>query len=278
MNNYWPIRLNWSTGFIVLGLACAPPKAPTQSGSKAVAVGKPQVAETRPVALADLQARETSGLGELPVVAGDGTWRAALLGKGSPHVAKLNNGVYEVKADIGASAPMQCSVFAADVSGGVWLNAVLDRARKSVQMLNVEPQAIEVVGNHVSLDMLGTYLANQKGTKAVGEIKIYILSGSDRGFVCFHDELGYAKTFGASVRSMARSFELLHEPWQVEGIEIYRAEIEGHPVGFDQHYLPKSDPTRLQHPGLKPRWKTCEALRRSVPCELIDASRIRTTW
>jgi hypothetical protein len=28
----------------------------------------------------------------------------------------------------------------------------------------------------------------------------------------------------------------MHEPWQVEGVEINRAELDGHPVGFSQHY------------------------------------------
>lgn len=184
--------------------------------------------------LAALRARETEGLGELPVVAGDGTWRGALLAKRGPTVSKADKGVYLVKADIGAQTPMECSVFPTDISGGVWLSAVLDGARKTVQMINVEPKGVEVVGNYVGMDVVGTY-TTQNG-KAIGEIKIYILSGSDRGFVCFHDELGYAKTFGASARSLAKSFELLHEPWQIEGIEISRAEIEGHPVGFSQHY------------------------------------------
>lgn len=172
----------------------------------------------------------------MPVVAGDGTWRAALLSKSSPAVDRTDKRVYQVKADIGAKSPMQCSVFPSDLSGGVWLSAVLDSARQTVQMINVEPKGIEVIGNHVGMDVLGTYTADTKAGKAIGEIKIFILSGSDRGFVCFHDELGYSKTFGASARSLAKSFELMHEPWQIEGLEINRAEVDGHPVGFSQHY------------------------------------------
>jgi len=189
-----------------------------------------------PVALADLRARETVGLGEMPVVAGDGTWRGALLSKSKPTVERSNNDIYQVKANIGASSEMQCTVFSSDLSGGIWLSAVLDGARKSVNMINVEPKGIEVIGNHVGMDVVGTYTAETKTGKAIGEIKIFILSGSDRGFVCFHDELGYTKTFGASARSLAKSFELLHEPWQIEGLEISRAEIDEHPVGFNQHY------------------------------------------
>ncbi len=190
----------------------------------------------KPVALAELRARETDGLGEMPVVAGDGTWRGALLSKSKPTVERQSRDIYQVKSDIGAQSQMQCTVFSTDLSGGVWLSAVLDGARKSVQMLNVEPKGIEVIGNHVGMDVIGTYTADTKNGKAIGEIKIFILSGSDRGFECFHDELGYSKTFGASARSLAKSFELLHEPWQIEGIEISRAEIDEHPVGFNQHY------------------------------------------
>jgi hypothetical protein len=219
----------------LLLVACAPKTGQVQAGSTPSST-EPAGAGKTPVAIAELRARETKGLGELPVVAGDGTWRGALLAKTSPTVSKTEHGVYQVKADIGARSAMECSVFPTDISGGVWLSAVLDGARKSVQMLSVEPKGIEVVGNHVSMDVIATYTAELKSGKAIGEMKIYILSGSDRGFVCYHDELGYVSTFGTSARLFARSFELMHEPWQVEGVEINRAELDGHPVGFSQHY------------------------------------------
>ncbi len=217
-----------------LGSACVPKHraadaSSTSAGSKATDTGKP-------VALADLRARETDGLGEMPVVAGDGTWRGALLSKTKPTVTRSDNDIYEIKADIGAQSSMECTLFSTDLNAGLWLSAVLNEARKSVHMLNVEAKGIEVLGNHVGMDVIGTYTTETKNGKAIGEIKIFILSGSDRGFVCFHDELGYSKTFGASARSLAKSFELLHEPWQIEGIEISRAEIDEHPVGFNQHY------------------------------------------
>lgn len=222
-------------GVFVTLLGCAPRQTQLQP-SPTSAKSEPQSTGNGPVAFAELRARETKGLGEVPVVAGDGTWRGALLAKSRPTVVKTEQGVYQVKADIGAHSSMECSVFPTDISGGVWLSAVLDGARKKVQMINVEPKGIEVVGNHVSMDVLATYTAELATGKAIGEMKIYILSSSDRGFVCYHDELGYGETFGTSARVLARSFELMHEPWQVEGLEIDRAELDGHPVGFSQHY------------------------------------------
>jgi len=225
---------------VLVSLLCLVPACVHKHRSARAGAASPTAAgaasSNAPVALADLRARETNGLGEMPVVAGDGTWRGALLSKTKPSVERTNNDIYQIKANIGASSDMQCTVFSSDLSGGIWLSAVLDGARKTVQMINVETKGIEVIGNHVGMDVVGTYTAQTDTGKAIGEIKIFILSGSDRGFVCFHDELGYSKTFGASARSLAKSFELLHEPWQIEGIEISRAEIDEHPVGFNQNY------------------------------------------
>jgi|GEM_PF-3529406 len=235
MYEHGSYRAAWLVPLTLTLLCCAPKNAPVQA-SAAPAQSNAGPSSNAPVAISELRARETKGLGELPVVAGDGIWRGALLAKSSPTVRKTEHGVYQVKADIGARSAMECSVFPTDISGGVWLSAVLDGARKSVQMLSVEPKGIEVVGNYVSMDVIATYTAELKTGKALGEMKVYILSGSDRGFVCYHDELGYRATFGTSARLFARSFQLMHEPWQVEGIEINRAELDGHPVGFSQHY------------------------------------------
>ena len=220
---------------ICLTTACVPKQQKATDGSNPPS-SRSAAGSAKPVDLAVLRARETDGLGEMPVVAGDGKWRGALLSKAKPTVERQKNEIYEVKADIGAQTSMECTVFPSDLNAGLWLSAVLNEARKSVQMLNVETKGIEVIGNHVGMDVVGTYTTETKTGKAIGEIKIFILSGSDRGFVCFHDELGYSKTFGASARSLAKSFELLHEPWQLEGIEINRAEIDERPVGFNQHY------------------------------------------
>lgn len=218
---------------LITAVSCAP-KATQQSGSNSPEGSSSSA--SGPVNLTDLRARESKGLGEMPVVGGDGTWRGALLAKSAPQVQKTEHGFYQVKADIGASTEMECTVFASDISGGVWLSEVLGAARKSVQMVNVEAKNIEVIGNHVGMDVVGTYTAEVHGAKAVGEIKFFVLSGSDRGFVCYHDELGYTATFGAAARLFAKSFELMHEPWQVEGVELARAELDGHPMGFNQHY------------------------------------------
>jgi hypothetical protein len=183
--------------------------------------------------------REIGELAVLPVKAPDGSWTAAVPAKSAPKVATEDN-VVVVLIPIGTVTPVQCQVHAEAIDPGGMINQVLSGAAEKVELKAVAPWAVTVSNDAPAAWVEASYLAQQRGVKAAGHLKLAVNPRPERPLFCFHDEVGYKASFQRVVGAFFDSFKTTTAAQeQPLYLEVQTAHLDQIPIGFSSSRLTK---------------------------------------
>ncbi|NRA64194.1 MAG: hypothetical protein HRU19_06890 [Pseudobacteriovorax sp.] len=151
-----------------------------------------------------------------------------------PSKAKIkteqSQGFFQFPVSIGSDLPVTCQVYESPVSLGSFLQQIYGNLEKQKFQKSL-PQNTEVfkVGDKNALRFSFEYVTPKK---QLGSMKVaYGVIGLDARMICFHDELGYQKTFDKLFKRILKGTSL-KEDFELVRSDLYKTEVNGLAVGF----------------------------------------------
>jgi hypothetical protein len=195
-------------------------------------------AANEPKWLTDAKAREGK-LGAAKEVVSDDKWfKAKLPGKVKNKVEKAD-GSYSIEVDIGTDTPILCEIIPDGFDLANMLRATVDRhvsnleqSSQKVEMRQNEGIDSGAYGRAPWLAARWLFLVNDGKQKNVGQYQHAVFGKDGHGGVCQHDDIGYVKTFGAVVKSLADTLEFSSGTSASYYSEIATVSLGGSRVGI----------------------------------------------
>lgn len=246
---------NSATAFIALALSCACAKKPAESANDArppeptSASGEGAPAPAAEGASPDfdtLMAREATGLAPTELQGPNGAFTARASSAGAVQSA-VTEGIAVVEIPIGSQAPVRCQVFAEDVDPGGTFAGLFTAARTKVEFQRMVPTSVKVVAGAPAAFVRAVYVTAGPRGKALGELKAMFVAAPGHSLLCFHDEVGYEKTFFKVATEFGESIQHKGETRPApQLLEVGQATIQDVPVGYSRN-LTLKDKGKLSH-------------------------------
>jgi len=212
----------------LFGLGCAS----TQGTAAATAVREaPVPADARRELLAALE-REQEPLPVRPLEAPQGRFTARVEAAGDP-VFEDDQDFTVVDLPIGTETAIKCFIYRDSIDVGQSLQAMIGELSSSLRVEALRPVEIVAAGDRPAVFLELDYTTEAPGgQRAAGQVKILAAPHDDLPLVCFHDELGFRRTFRRITQALAASLEPFGKTPRFNELQVFK--INGLPVGFEQ--------------------------------------------
>lgn len=214
---------------VMLGCAAGPRAAPdgTEGPARTTADAKRELLAAMERELEPLQTQPVSA----PQARFTGTVEAA-----APLVIEDETDFTLVDIPIGTRAPIKCFVYRDSIDVGQSLQAMIGALGEDLQIEAVRPTEIAAAGDRPALFMELDYTSDLgNGARAAGQVKLIAAPDDDLPLVCFHDEVGYGRTFRRITRAFAASIAPAGAAPKFAEIQVFQ--VNERPVGFEQRRI-----------------------------------------
>jgi hypothetical protein len=189
--------------------------------------------------LAKLDARELAPLAKKPV--SDGPFSGAVESVSAPVVRHVG-ATRQIDVPIGAGIDIECFVYPKPIDAGGQLLALMKSLPKRIEVKLVAPTDVVVVGEYAVLFVEAAYRAKTPRGLVVGGLKLGVYPHPTTPMLCFHDEVGYHRTFERIVTGFAGSLAVAGaEPQTSRYVDIDVDRLGGNVVGLTRFELVDGD-------------------------------------
>ncbi|WAM28566.1 hypothetical protein [Myxococcus sp. NMCA1] len=195
-------RLTLLSAVLLSGCATSPAANHTESTESKPTPTASAPAEPRTVR--EALAREiTAQLPHKPVEAEGVLFRGKVLAAGTPELMKRPNGVTLLTLPIGTSEPVTCLFYTSAIDAGAAVRSLLESLLDDVTVERVRATDVKSFTGSPAMYLEGDYSRGAAPAVQVGRIKVMVHAAPVLPKTCFHNELGYTKTFLDVTESIA---------------------------------------------------------------------------
>lgn len=186
--------------------------------------------------------REAGTLPSHFVRAPDGSWTASIPGLAPPAVATVKErSLVFVDSAIGSSQPVACQVYDGELEIAGTIQQVLGMAPQHIQVDSIVPWSVTIDNGHPAAWIEAFYLVDRAQGRAGGHLKLAISARDDHPLLCFHDEVGYRKTFRHIAQGFFQSFEPSQKSAEPHYLEVAIRYADEVPIGFKKSVLTEEE-------------------------------------
>ncbi len=253
----------------LLAVACATTPRPTESTAVQT---PPPPADARRELLAALE-RELQPLPTRALQGPEGRFSAQVESAGAA-VLEDEQDFTVVDLPIGTEAAIKCFLYRDSIDVGQSLQAMIQQLSSELQVEALRPVEIIAAGDRPAIFMELDYTTpTPDGQRAAGQVKILASPHDDLPLVCFHDELGYRRTFRRITQGFAASLQPSGNRPRVSELQVFK--VRELPVGFEQRRIWEAEHgqtiVEITAVLLIPRSRTEFAFQDNVSTEISDA-------
>ncbi|MFP2908460.1 hypothetical protein ACLESD_26080 [Pyxidicoccus sp. 3LFB2] len=199
-------RLTLLSALLLTGCATTPPASQTGSAPapRAESAAPAPARQSEPRTLGEALSREvTSPLPRKSVEAEGVLFRGAVLAAGTPELMKRPNGVTILTVPIGTSAPVTCLFYPQPIDAGGAARSLFESLLEDLTLERARATEVKVYTGSPALYLEADFLQGTAPAARAGRLKVMVHADPVLPKACFHDELGYVKTFLDVTESIA---------------------------------------------------------------------------
>jgi hypothetical protein len=160
--------------------------------------------------------------------------QARVLASAEPRVSR-EGGMRQVTIPIGAEIDVECLVYDRDPDPGSTLVGIVNRLRAGAELEQVRPSSTVVVREAPVTPLSVFYGTKSDQGMSRGQLKLAFHGRLGGSSLCWHDRLGYEKTFSQVARSFFETLELGGPELDIVHVEVMAGEVNEQPAGHDRN-------------------------------------------
>ncbi len=150
-----------------------------------------------------------------------------LVGHGTAAATVTHEGEqFQIALPVGAAEPVRCIVFNESIDPANALRRVYENLRHENADMEIRSVGAGFVGDTPHLDAQALYVVGPAERRLLGHVKFRVFNVHERGFVCLHDEPGFAATFDRATRPLLEVAAQTPRPYR------YVLTLDGSPCGW----------------------------------------------
>ncbi|WP_223760711.1 hypothetical protein [Myxococcus sp. RHSTA-1-4] len=122
-------------------------------------------------------------------------FRGTVLAAGTPEVVKHPNGSTLLTLPIGTSVPVTCLFYPQPIDAGAAARSLLESILDEFTLQQVRATEVKSLAGSPALYLEGDFTRGTGSTAQAGRVKMMVHADPVLPKACFHDELGYARSF-----------------------------------------------------------------------------------